>query len=71
VVCAFGLALGIAVGCAGKRGASSNPAECMRQCDQDQCSFKAQGVGDNAEYLECLEACEQECNPGGGEPEAE
>jgi hypothetical protein len=71
LVCAVGLALGIAVGCAGKRGASQNPETCMRDCDQDTCSYKASGAGDNAEYLDCLRACEEQCNPGAAEPEAE
>lgn len=71
ISCGVGLVLGIAVACAGKRGASKNPEQCMRACDQDNCSYKAQSVGDNADYLDCLRACEQECNPGGAEPPAE
>jgi hypothetical protein len=71
VACAVGLALGIAVGCAGKRGASSNPEQCMRDCDQETCSYKANSAGDNADYLECLRGCEAKCNPGGGEEPAE
>ena len=71
LVCAVGLALGIAVGCAGKRGASKDPNRCMRDCDQDKCAYVASGSGDNADYLECLRNCEQECNPGTAEQSAE
>jgi hypothetical protein len=71
VLCGVGLALGIAGACAGKRGATKDPNQCMRKCDQDKCAYKAQSVSDNADYLECLRACEDECNIGGDEAEAE
>lgn len=70
-MCAVGLALGIAAACAGKRGASKDPDHCMRKCDQDNCAYVAQSVADNADYLDCLRKCEDECNIGGEEAEAE
>jgi hypothetical protein len=70
VLCAVGLALGIAAGCAGKRRASQDPNQCMRNCDQEKCTYQASGSGDNAEYLDCLDACEKECG-GGGDDEAQ
>lgn len=43
-------------------GASRSPADCMRNCDQKQCQYKADSLGDNGPYLECLRSCEQRCS---------
>jgi hypothetical protein len=59
---ALALALGVVIGCAGKGKGSKSPEDCLRQCDQDHCQFVADSVGDNAEYLECLQACEAKCS---------
>jgi len=32
----------------------------MNSCEQEQCSYNANAVG-NDEYLECLDACQDEC----------
>ncbi len=56
------VALGVTWGCAKNSKGSKNPQECMRTCDQEQCEFHASSVGDNGEYLECLEACEDRCS---------
>jgi hypothetical protein len=56
IVCAA--LAGLTLGCRGKKPAS--PAECMQQCEQG-CPYRPDGVGDNEDYLECLEACEQKC----------
>jgi hypothetical protein len=55
---ALGVAIGI--GCAGKK-ASKDPAACMRKCEAE-CPYVPDGLGDNEEYLECLEACETKCS---------
>lgn len=56
-----GFAAGLSLGCAGKARGSKSPAECMSACDQEQCQYRADGLGDNDAYLECLEACEDKC----------
>ena len=58
----FGLALGVALGCAGRSNRSKSPEACMSTCDQEQCQFEADGLGDNDDYIECLEACEDKCS---------
>lgn len=58
---AAGFALAMAPACAGKRKSSRNPEECMRSCEQDQCAYDPNAVGNDA-YLECLDACEDECS---------
>lgn len=62
LVWGIALVIGLAAGCAGKRGASQSPDACMRTCDDENCAYAANGSGDNAEYLDCLEACEQSCS---------
>jgi hypothetical protein len=59
----YGLALvlGVAIGCAGRTKGSKSPEECLRSCDQEQCEYVANNLGDNDDYLECLEACEDKC----------
>jgi hypothetical protein len=54
------LTLGITLGCAGKKKGSESPAVCMQTCESE-CPYVPDGVGDNDEYLECLEACEAQC----------
>lgn len=58
------LALGVTSGlaCAGKRRGSQSPAECMQSCEQERCEYTPDAIGDNTEYLECLESCEDKCN---------
>lgn len=63
LVWGIALVIGFAAGCAGKKGrGSQSPAECMRSCDDENCAYAPNGSGDNAEYLDCLEACEQHCS---------
>lgn len=57
------LALGIGIGlglaaCKGKN--STDPMACMNACEQE-CPYKPDGVGDNEDYLECVEACSAKC----------
>jgi len=54
------LVLALVGACRG--GATRSPADCMRTCDQKNCQYKADGLGDNTAYLECLRKCEQRCN---------
>jgi hypothetical protein len=56
-----GLALAAAPACAGKGKGSRNPEECMQTCEADKCAYDPNEVG-NDEYLECLDACEDECS---------
>ncbi|MEM9460782.1 MAG: hypothetical protein AAGF11_41850 [Myxococcota bacterium] len=54
--------LGVTVGaCAGKRKNSRSPQECMSQCEQEQCGYDPNAIG-NDEYLECLDACQDQCS---------
>ncbi|MEX1362784.1 MAG: hypothetical protein AB1Z98_06635 [Nannocystaceae bacterium] len=57
-----GLAVGLALslGCAGKRKGSRSPEQCMTHCEQEQCAYDPYST-DNDEYLECLEACQDDC----------
>ena len=59
---ALGLAAGLALAgaCAGKGGSSRNPEQCMSKCEQEKCGYDPNEVG-NDEYLECLDACEDQC----------
>ena len=52
--------LALAAACAGKGKGSRNPEACMTACEQDECGYDPNEAG-NDEYLECLEACEDEC----------
>ena len=52
--------LGVSLGCAGKGKGSRNPEECMSHCEQDKCGYDPYST-DNDEYLECLEACQDDC----------
>lgn len=55
-----GLALALGPGCAGKGKGSRSPEECMTACEEEKCGYDANEAG-NDEYLECLDACEDEC----------
>lgn len=57
---AAGLLLAVAPACAGKGKGSRNPEQCMRTCEQEKCGYDPNEAG-NDEYLECLDACEDEC----------
>ena len=61
-VVGLALAMGVALGCAGRSKGANSPGECLSKCDQEQCEYVANSLGDNDEYLECLEACEDKCN---------
>jgi len=58
----LGLVAGVALAtaCAGKGKGSRNPEECLAACEQEKCGYDPNEVG-NDEYLECLEACEDDC----------
>ena len=56
---ALAAALGVALG-ACRGGKTTDPAACMTQCEQE-CPYSPDGVGDNDEYMECLEACQGRC----------
>lgn len=56
-----GAALGLSGACAGKGKRSQNPQECMSSCEQDKCGYDPNALG-NDEYLECLDACQDECS---------
>jgi hypothetical protein len=62
VATAIACALGVAVGCAGKRKGTQEPGACMRACEQEECAYKADPLGDNEVYYECLEVCEGKCS---------
>lgn len=50
-----------AVGCAGSKRQSRDPAACMSACEQERCNYVPDGLGDNTAYLECLGDCESRC----------
>lgn|GEM_PF-1986068 len=57
------LALGAGIGlslaaCKGKK--STDPMACMNACEQE-CPYTPDSVGDNEDYLECVEACSAKC----------
>lgn len=56
-----GIVLGLGGSCAGKGKGSRNPQECMNRCEQQQCSYDPNEVG-NDEYLDCLDACQDKCS---------
>ncbi len=60
-IVAVGFAIGLASGCAGKKKGTQSPAECMTECEQEQCAYHADASG-NDEYLECLDACQDSCS---------
>ncbi|MEM7155921.1 MAG: hypothetical protein AAF799_23925 [Myxococcota bacterium] len=53
--------MAVAMGCAGKKKGTQTPEQCMNSCEQETCSYNANAVG-NDEYLECLEACQDDCS---------
>ncbi len=54
--------LGFAIGCAGKRGDSKAPGQaCLEKCEQKECGYVPDNLGDNTEYLECVDACVEKC----------
>lgn len=57
---AAGLLCAFAPACAGKGKGSRSPEQCMTRCEQDKCGYDPNEQG-NDEYLECLDACEDEC----------
>lgn len=57
----MGVGLGLSGACAGKGKGSKNPEQCMSACEQEQCAYDANSVG-NDEYLECLDACQGKCS---------
>lgn len=61
VLLGAGLLGGTVGACAGKRKASRTPQECMNQCEQEQCGYDPNAIG-NDEYLECLDACQDQCS---------
>jgi hypothetical protein len=61
VSCALTLGAAVSSGCAGSKRDTRDPAACMRSCEQERCEYVPDGLGDNSEYLDCLEACEQHC----------
>lgn len=56
-----GVALGTSPACAGKGKGSRNPEQCMSNCEQEKCAFMPDQLS-NDEYLECLEACQDNCS---------
>jgi hypothetical protein len=56
-----GLALAVGPACAGKGKGTRSPEQCMTACEQDKCGYDPNEVG-NDEYLECLDACEDDCS---------
>jgi hypothetical protein len=60
---AWGTLLGLvaAMGCAGSKRQSRDPAKCMHSCEQERCNYVPDGLGDNTEYLDCLGDCERRC----------
>lgn len=57
---AAGLLAAAAPACAGKSKGSRSPEQCMSRCEQEKCGYDPNEAG-NDEYLECLDACEDEC----------
>lgn len=57
---AFGIVVGL--GCAGSKRKTQDPGQCMSECEQQECGYVPDALGDNSEYLECLEACESKCS---------
>ena len=56
------LVAGLASSCAKKGRGTQDPNACLRQCDQEECEYRAGGVGDNEVYLQCLEGCQKRCS---------
>lgn len=56
-----GLALAVVPACAGKGKGSRSPEQCMTACEEEKCGYDPNEAG-NDEYLECLDACEDDCS---------
>ncbi len=56
------VAVVLASSCAKKGRGTQDPNACMRQCDQEECEYRASGVGDNEDYLQCLQGCQKRCS---------
>lgn len=57
---ALGLSLGVTMGaCKGKNTVS--PDQCLRDCEQT-CPYTPDGLGDNDDYMACVEACADKCS---------
>ena len=52
--------LGVGLG-ACRGGKTTDPAACMNECQQT-CPFTPDAIGDNDDYIECLEACQTKCS---------
>lgn len=59
-VIVLGVCAGLAFS-ACKGGKTTDPAACMNECEQT-CPYTPDSVGDNEDYLECLEACQSKCS---------
>ena len=59
-ILALGASLGLTLAaCKGKK--STDPMACMNECEQE-CPYTPDSVGDNEDYLECVEACSAKCS---------
>jgi len=60
VAITLGLGLGLTLGaCTGRN--TVTPEQCLRDCEQT-CPYTPDGVGDNDDYIECVEACHAKCS---------
>ena len=53
--------VGLALGCTKKGKGTEDPGACLRACEAEQCEYDANSMGDNDQYLECLEVCQTKC----------